>query len=165
MEAPEVTATEDTSESLAVPEYQRGQNIEVEQDYIDPSMASKPPSAPMNAWTEASKSIELPPSVCTPQETSEYTPKTKTGGLVTAITEKTTTSYSPKNLELNKPPLTLQETANASSFQYTVLENIIQDALEDFRHQIRLDIQNMHVELVRQFQVQKVSCFENNRIL
>jgi hypothetical protein len=43
-----------------------------------------------------------------------------------------------------------------SDFQYQVLKNIIQDSLESFSLDLKQDIQNMHIELLRQFQTQKV---------
>lgn len=43
-----------------------------------------------------------------------------------------------------------------SSFQYKVLENVVSDCMSNFREQIRNDIKNMHLELIRQFQIQKV---------
>lgn len=43
-----------------------------------------------------------------------------------------------------------------SDFQYQVLENIVHDSLESFAQDLKQDIQNMHIELLRQFQSQKV---------
>ncbi|KAJ3043226.1 Protein nedd1 [Rhizophlyctis rosea] len=53
-------------------------------------------------------------------------------------------------------PATLghNEPAHAN-IQYTLLENVIDECLQDFRMQMREDIQNMHLELLRQFQIQK----------
>lgn len=42
------------------------------------------------------------------------------------------------------------------SFQYQVLQNVVNDCLEDFRAQLRADVQNMHLDMLRQFWVQKV---------
>ena len=44
----------------------------------------------------------------------------------------------------------------SSSFQYHVLRNIVNECLQEYHEQIRADIQSMHVELIRQFQIQKV---------
>lgn len=41
-------------------------------------------------------------------------------------------------------------------FQYQVLKNVIHDCLESFSLDLKQDIQNMHIELLRQFQTQKV---------
>ncbi|CAG8511546.1 2652_t:CDS:10 [Ambispora leptoticha] len=41
------------------------------------------------------------------------------------------------------------------TFQYQVLENIVEDCLHEFRISLRNDIQNMHLELLRQFHIQK----------
>ena len=43
-----------------------------------------------------------------------------------------------------------------TDFQYQVLKNIIRDSLESFSLDLKQDIQNMHIELLRQFQTQKV---------
>ena len=45
----------------------------------------------------------------------------------------------------------------SSNFQYQVLENIVHDSLEAFAQEIKQDIQNMHIELLKQFQTQKVN--------
>lgn len=42
------------------------------------------------------------------------------------------------------------------SFSSKVLENVIEGCLMEFRTGIRNDIQNMHLELLRQFQIQKL---------
>ncbi|KAG0339357.1 hypothetical protein BG004_006845 [Podila humilis] len=42
------------------------------------------------------------------------------------------------------------------SFSSKVLENVIEECLVEFRAGIRNDIQNMHLELLRQFQIQKL---------
>ncbi|KAJ1556939.1 hypothetical protein HK096_009993 [Nowakowskiella sp. JEL0078] len=39
---------------------------------------------------------------------------------------------------------------------YGVLTGLVQDCLEDFRVQIRMDVLNIHVELVKRFQIQQV---------
>ncbi|KAG0200023.1 Protein nedd1 [Mortierella sp. GBA30] len=44
----------------------------------------------------------------------------------------------------------------SSSFSSQILENIIEGCLMNFRVGIRNDIQNMHLELLRQFQIQKI---------
>ncbi|KAI8804768.1 hypothetical protein BJ742DRAFT_444895 [Cladochytrium replicatum] len=46
-------------------------------------------------------------------------------------------------------PLTSSQ--GVSSFQSQLLENIIEDSLQDFRMEIRKDIQNVHLEVLRQF--------------
>ncbi|KAF9919523.1 Protein nedd1 [Linnemannia zychae] len=46
--------------------------------------------------------------------------------------------------------------ALTSSFQSKVLEGVIDGCLMEFRAGIRNDIQNMHLELLRQFQIQKM---------
>jgi hypothetical protein len=47
-------------------------------------------------------------------------------------------------------------TTPSSSFQSKVLESVIDGCLMEFRAGIRNDIQNMHLELLRQFQIQKI---------
>ncbi|KAG0225818.1 Protein nedd1 [Actinomortierella wolfii] len=51
---------------------------------------------------------------------------------------------------------TMNGSADSGDFQVKILENVIQDCLNDFRQEIRRDIQNMHLELLRQFQIQKM---------
>jgi protein NEDD1 len=46
--------------------------------------------------------------------------------------------------------------AKQSDFQMQLVKNTIDDSLEAFRFSIHRDVQNMHVELLRQFQIQKV---------
>ncbi|KAF9574877.1 Protein nedd1 [Mortierella alpina] len=45
---------------------------------------------------------------------------------------------------------------SSSSFPTQILESVIEGCLADFRVGIRSDIQNMHLELLRQFQIQKM---------
>lgn len=52
-------------------------------------------------------------------------------------------------------------TAGPLDFQYQVLENIVHDSLESFAQDLKQDIQNMHIELLRQFQSQKVKFIPN----
>ncbi|KND02365.1 uncharacterized protein SPPG_02835 [Spizellomyces punctatus DAOM BR117] len=42
-----------------------------------------------------------------------------------------------------------------STFQYQVLQNVVNDCLEEFRSQLRADVQNMHLDILRQFWIQK----------
>ncbi|TPX71799.1 hypothetical protein SpCBS45565_g00931 [Spizellomyces sp. 'palustris'] len=42
-----------------------------------------------------------------------------------------------------------------STFQYQVLQNVVNDCLEEFRSQMRADVQNMHLDILRQFWIQK----------
>ncbi|KAG9325782.1 hypothetical protein KVV02_005706 [Mortierella alpina] len=44
----------------------------------------------------------------------------------------------------------------SSSLPTQILESVVEGCLEDFRVGIRSDIQNMHLELLRQFQIQKM---------
>ena len=44
----------------------------------------------------------------------------------------------------------------ASDFQTQFIKNLIDESLEAFRFSIHRDVQNLHVELLRQFQIQKV---------
>ncbi|CAG8552745.1 5105_t:CDS:10 [Paraglomus occultum] len=45
--------------------------------------------------------------------------------------------------------------SGVSQFQYQVLENVISECLHEFRTAIKNDIQDMHLELLRQFHIQK----------
>ncbi|KAI9007075.1 hypothetical protein BC832DRAFT_554171 [Gaertneriomyces semiglobifer] len=42
-----------------------------------------------------------------------------------------------------------------SNFQYQLLRQVMQSCLEEFRQQVRVDMQNMHLELLRQFWIQQ----------
>ncbi len=44
-----------------------------------------------------------------------------------------------------------------SRFQLDVLRNLVADAMEDFQDQIRQDVLNLHMDMVKQFLVQEVS--------
>ncbi|KAI9143039.1 hypothetical protein BKA69DRAFT_1064020 [Paraphysoderma sedebokerense] len=52
----------------------------------------------------------------------------------------------------NVPP---NQTLNTTTFQLQLLENVVDDCLSGFRASVRNDVQNMHLELLRQFQIQK----------
>ncbi|KAF9538377.1 Protein nedd1 [Mortierella hygrophila] len=54
------------------------------------------------------------------------------------------------------PPSETGTASSSSSFQSKVLESVIDGCLMEFRAGIRNDIQNMHLELLRQFQIQKM---------
>ncbi|KAI8915011.1 hypothetical protein DFJ77DRAFT_43637 [Powellomyces hirtus] len=43
------------------------------------------------------------------------------------------------------------------TFQHQMLENVINDCLDEFRIQLRADVQNVHLDMMRQFWFQKVS--------
>jgi protein NEDD1 len=53
-------------------------------------------------------------------------------------------------------PPTGSSSISSSSFPTKILEGVIEGCLMDFRAGIRSDIQNMHLELLRQFQIQKM---------
>ncbi|CAG8599339.1 2358_t:CDS:10 [Paraglomus brasilianum] len=94
---------------------------------------------------------------------------------VNAITETTETppyssspsSYSPPSSSIAKLPAKVSSeeqkndapSSNAASglsqFQYQVLENVVSECLHEFRTAIKNDIQDMHLELLRQFHIQK----------
>lgn len=44
----------------------------------------------------------------------------------------------------------------ATNFQLQVIGNVVDECLQEFRISLRNDIQNMHLELLRQFHIQKV---------
>jgi hypothetical protein len=47
----------------------------------------------------------------------------------------------------------------SGTFQLRVLEGVIRDCLQDFFDEIRADTQNLHLELLRQFYIQRVSVY------
>jgi len=59
--------------------------------------------------------------------------------------------------ELDKTTTTTATTP--AQFQIELVRNILDESLQSFRYQIHMDIQNMHLELLRQFQIQKVINF------
>ncbi|TPX40635.1 hypothetical protein SeLEV6574_g06512 [Synchytrium endobioticum] len=44
-----------------------------------------------------------------------------------------------------------------SSYQYQFIESIIEDALSEFKKQVRNDLQNMHLEMLKEFQDQRIA--------
>ncbi|KAF9947199.1 Protein nedd1 [Mortierella alpina] len=58
----------------------------------------------------------------------------------------------------NRPPGTSSSALmpSSSSLPTQILESVVEGCLADFRVGIRSDIQNMHLELLRQFQIQKI---------
>ncbi|KAJ3228867.1 Protein nedd1 [Chytriomyces hyalinus] len=52
-------------------------------------------------------------------------------------------------------PIDSHSTPAAGGFAHKVLEAVLESCLEDFRMQVKEEIQNMHVELLRQFCIQK----------
>lgn len=46
--------------------------------------------------------------------------------------------------------------ASGGSFQMEVLRNLVEEAMDDVREELRRDILNMHVEMIRLFQIQQV---------
>ncbi|KAF9586077.1 Protein nedd1 [Lunasporangiospora selenospora] len=60
------------------------------------------------------------------------------------------------NMGSGQPLSTAPLGSTMSSFSTKLLENVVEGCLMDFREGIRNDIQNMHLELLRQFQIQKM---------
>jgi hypothetical protein len=54
-------------------------------------------------------------------------------------------------------PLESTSGGTPNTFQLRVVEGVIEDCLQDFREEIRADLQNLHLELLRQFHIQRVS--------
>lgn len=115
------------------------------------------PPTNAHAWTE--KEEENVPIVTVEEPTSiSQEESRKTGGLVSSLPPPPIVTPTSPFMKMSAMVPSLAQSSNASggSFQYNVLENIVQDCLADFRDQTRSDIQNMHIELLRQFQIQKV---------
>ena len=49
------------------------------------------------------------------------------------------------------------ESPNVRQFQTELIRSIVDESLQSFREVIHQDIQNLHLELLRQFQMQQVS--------
>ncbi|RKP26015.1 WD40-repeat-containing domain protein [Syncephalis pseudoplumigaleata] len=52
-------------------------------------------------------------------------------------------------------PHPVKSTAFQNALQLRVVEGVIEDCLQDFREEIRADLQNLHLELLRQFHIQR----------
>ena len=46
--------------------------------------------------------------------------------------------------------------AEPSSFQMQLMRSLVEEAMEEFRDQMRRDVLNMHMDMLKQFQVQQV---------
>ena len=46
--------------------------------------------------------------------------------------------------------------AQGNAFQTEFVRNLIEDALDDFREEVRRDVMNLHLEMIKQFQLQQV---------
>ena len=114
---------------------------------IESKNESKPSAlvTPVKAWADEKK--ESPSNISKNQVLF--------GGLVTAVDDEERIQKNSKEIASKILKSTSSTHNGVSSFQYHVLENIIQDSLSDFCSQIRFDIQNMHLELLRQFELQK----------
>ncbi|GES98797.1 protein NEDD1 isoform X1 [Rhizophagus clarus] len=60
-----------------------------------------------------------------------------------------------KNLETSTSNSNNSTIGTATSFQLQVIGSVVDECLQDFRISLRNDIQNMHLELLRQFHIQK----------
>ncbi|KAJ3331529.1 hypothetical protein HDU91_003314, partial [Kappamyces sp. JEL0680] len=90
----------------------------------------------------------------------------RVGGLIgqtppEKLQSKTPSSYLKTATE---PALAASDSAELpnglSTFQHKILRGIVEEVIQDFHDQVRLDIQNMHLELLRQFQIQKTDIQE-----
>ncbi|KAI9090542.1 WD40-repeat-containing domain protein [Phlyctochytrium arcticum] len=97
--------------------------------------------------------IETPAFTTQPPHVKEA-PMQTAGGLVGAGDIISTAS--PPNSGLDMQKHSQFSVDQRSSFQYQVIQNVVNDCLDDFRSQIRADVQNMHLDLIRQFWIQKV---------
>ena len=48
------------------------------------------------------------------------------------------------------------EEGSVSALQYKIIRDIVEDVVQEHNEQLRNDIQNLHLEILRQFQIQKV---------
>ena len=53
--------------------------------------------------------------------------------------------------------------AAGNALQADFVRSIVQSCLDEFRFALHRDVQNMHVELIRQFEIQKVSIWRSER--
>ncbi|KAG0047567.1 Protein nedd1 [Gryganskiella cystojenkinii] len=74
---------------------------------------------------------------------------------ITSASVNNTDVLSPSSSMFAAPPPSFPTTLT-SSFPTKILEGVIEGCLMEFRAGIRNDIQNMHLELLRQFQIQKM---------
>ncbi|CAB4417648.1 unnamed protein product [Rhizophagus irregularis] len=73
----------------------------------------------------------------------------------TIVDKNLDTSTSNSNNSNNSPNSNNSTTGTATSFQLQVIGSVVDECLQDFRISLRNDIQNMHLELLRQFHIQK----------
>lgn len=71
------------------------------------------------------------------------------GGLVSHTLPPSTTLIS-------TPVVSPRKIISPGTFEYSLLNSAMDDALSDFKESLRRDIREMHLEMVRQFWVQKV---------
>ncbi|KAF9154008.1 Protein nedd1 [Mortierella sp. AD010] len=78
--------------------------------------------------------------------------------LATSTSLPTTATGAVPSSSLSSSAMAIDPSGGLSSngFSSKILENVVEGCLMDFRAGIRNDIQNMHLELLRQFQIQKI---------
>jgi hypothetical protein len=70
-----------------------------------------------------------------------------------------TTIVNEKSIDTSTSNSNYNTTSTATNFQLQVIGSVVDECLQDFRISLRNDIQNMHLELLRQFHIQKVFLF------
>lgn len=73
-----------------------------------------------------------------------------------SIAQATSASTSASAASAPASAISPQGTENAQTFQTEFIRNLINEAIEDFRDEIHRDMLNLHVEMLRQFQIQLV---------
>ncbi|KAI8350825.1 hypothetical protein B0O80DRAFT_457576 [Mortierella sp. GBAus27b] len=73
-----------------------------------------------------------------------------------AASSLSNTRPSGKGISTTTTAASIASSGSSSTLQTKVLESVVEDCLMNFRAGIRNDIQNMHLELLRQFQIQKM---------
>ncbi|KAL7749098.1 hypothetical protein RI367_005503 [Sorochytrium milnesiophthora] len=115
-------------------------------DSISPARPPPKPFASLSSTTASSSSSSSFSTTLTATSTANTTASDGAGSSRLPLASAT-----PRSPVLSAQP---------SAFSTQLLENLIDDAMQSFRESVRNDIQNVHLELLRQFEIQKLDLRE-----
>ena len=128
--------------------------VEIDQE-CSTDVISKPPTAPSSSLIEAPSAKQLGQSK---EEILNETVK-RVGTLLGQSPQLSKTAStilkSIHTEDEKKMDASMGQEQGISSFQYRVIRDIIEEVVLEHQEQIRADVQNMHIELLKQFQIQK----------
>ncbi|KAI8898576.1 WD40-repeat-containing domain protein [Globomyces pollinis-pini] len=118
---------------------------------------------------QTGESIVRPPSVSTLRPQSLSPEAVNSASPQTDVKQKEPTvnfSTPVSTYDTSNPPSTFEPTPHTvneqdsrkepiNSFQYKVIRNVVEEVMVDFQESIRQDVQNLHIELLREFQIQQ----------